>query len=75
MCVLSTTFPNAPAHPPPPLSFLTGPLEQVFIKYFLFARPFSTFLCQYRRHLVPVVASGSVCSGNLFTFKVLKTKL
>ena len=26
MCFLSTTFPNAPAHPPPPLYFLTSPL-------------------------------------------------
>ena len=27
MCFLSTTFPNAPAHPPPPLYFLTSPLS------------------------------------------------
>ena len=29
MCFLSTTFPNAPAHPPPPLYFLTSPLSKV----------------------------------------------
>ena len=27
MCFLSTTFPNALAHPPPPLYFLTSPLS------------------------------------------------
>ena len=27
MCFLSTIFPNAPAHPPPPLYFLTSPLS------------------------------------------------
>ena len=27
MCFLSTTFPNAPAHPPAPLYFLTRPLS------------------------------------------------
>ena len=29
MCFLSTTFPNAPAHPPP-LYFLTSPLMRSF---------------------------------------------
>ena len=31
MCFLSTTFPNAPAHPPPPapLYFLTSPLQLI----------------------------------------------
>ena len=29
MCFLSTTFPNAPAHPPPPYTFFTSPLDEV----------------------------------------------
>ena len=29
MCFLSTTFPNAPAHPPPPPYFLTSPLHDL----------------------------------------------
>ena len=31
MCFLSTIFPNAPAHPPPPLYFLTSPLLFMFV--------------------------------------------
>ena len=33
MCFLSTTFPNAPAHPPPPY-FLTSPLSNTTVVAF-----------------------------------------
>ena len=33
---------------------------------FLFPRPLSTFMCQCRRHLARVIASGSICPRNLF---------
>lgn len=35
---------------------------------FLFPRPLSTFMCQCRRHLATVIASGSItnCPRNLF---------
>ena len=60
MCFLSTTFPNAPAHPPPPLYFLTSPFTPLekyqyydFLNFLFYSLERRFFVLEYHKRHYP----------------------
>ena len=66
MCFLSTTFPNAPAHPPPPY-FLTSPLL-VFNKASKRHNKSNSFQYKLEQTFIKRWGGGGLIIGCIFLF-------